>query len=263
MGVGGWVAAYAGADGKIARGTTVAGVDIGGRNQAAAAAALAHGLRIRGEDPITVNVGTFTTQVAPADAGLSINYSATVARALKPRSWDPEQLWHYYTGGDDIAPVVRVDYRRMDALLDLLDQKAGQPARDAGISFHDGEIALTKPQNGVAIDQDLAHEALIDTYAAGHTSAQLPLLLSEPDVDQADLDTALSTIANPAMAGPVTLAFDGSKVTLQPRQYADLLSLVDKDGALALDVDSAGLASVVHPASHDIQPVDATVALKN
>ena len=263
MGVGGWVAAYSGADGKVPRGTMVAGVDIGGRNRAGAAAALAHGLRIHGEDPITVSVGTVTVQVAPADAGLSIDHVATVSRALGPRSWDPRQLWRYYTGGEEMTPVVHVDYRRMDALLDLLDQKAGQPARDAGISFHGGQIALTKPQNGVAIDHDHAREALIDAYAAGTSSVQLPLLLSQPDVDESDLDTALATIANPAMAGPVTLAFDGSQVTLEPRQYADLLSLVDQDGALALDVDSAGLAALVNPSAHDTQPVDATVALKH
>jgi vancomycin resistance protein YoaR len=52
-------------------------------------------------------------------------------------------------------------------------------------------------------------------------------------------------------------------VTLAPRQYADLLSLVDQDGALALDVDSAGLATLVDPAAQATQPVDATVALQN
>lgn len=263
MGTGGWVAAYAGADGRVPRGTTVAGVDIGGRDRSTAAVALAHGLRIHGQDPITVSVGTVTTQVAPEDAGLSVDYVATVGKALGPRSWDPRQLWRYYTGGDEVTPVVHVDYRRMDALLDLLDEKAGQPARDAGISLRGGEIALTKPQNGVAIDKDHAREVLVDAYRAGSTSVRLPLLLSQPDVDQSDLDTALATIANPAMAGPVTLAFAGSQVTLQPRQYADLLSIVDKDGALALDVDSAGLAAVVDPAAHDTTPVDATVALED
>ena len=142
-------------------------------------------------------------------------------------------------------------------------QLAGQPARDAGISLSGGQIALTKPQNGVQIDQDHARVALVDGYAAGQTTVRLPLLLTQPDVDEADLDNALATIANPAVSGPVTLAFAGSQVTLAPRQYADLLSLVDQDGALALDVDSAGLASLVDPAAQDTQPVDATVALQD
>ena len=262
MSVGGWVAAYAGADGKVPRGTEVAGVDIGGRGRAAAAAALAHGLQLQGQQPITVSVGTLTTQVAPRDAGLSVDYGATVTKALGPRSWDPRELWRYYAGGDDLQPVVHVDYRRMDALLDLLDAKAGQPARDAGISLHGGEIALTSPRNGVAIDKERARAALLDAYTRGESSVGLPLLLSQPDVDQADLDAALTTIANPAMAAPVTLTFAGSQLTLEPRQYADLLSIVDQDGALALDVDSAGLARLVDPAGQDTEPVDATVALR-
>ena len=139
----------------------------------------------------------------------------------------------------------------------------GQPARDAGISLSGGQIALTQPQNGVQIDDDLARQALVDTYASGSATVRLPLLLSQPDVDQADLDNALATIANPAVSGPVTLAFAGSQVTLAPRQYADLLSLVDQDGALALDVDSAGLAALVDPQAQDTQPVDATVALQD
>jgi vancomycin resistance protein YoaR len=263
MGLGGWVGASAGATGKGRRGTTGAGVDIGGRDRSAVAAALAHGVRIQGQDPITVAVGTLTTQVAPQDAGLSIDYVATVARALGPKSWDPRRLWRYYVGGDELTPVVHVDYRKLDALLALLDQKAGQPARDAGISLAGGQIELTEPQNGVAIDQALARKALLETYRSGRSSVRLPLLLSKPDVDESDLDTALQTIANPAVAGPVTLVFAGSQVTLQPRQYADLLSIVDKDGSLALDVDSAGLAQLVDPAAQDTRPVDATVALKD
>jgi vancomycin resistance protein YoaR len=263
MGIGGWVAAYAGANGKIPRGTTVAGVDIGGRDRTAAASALARGLRIRGQEPITVAAGTVTTQVAPADAGLSVDYLATVAKALGPRSWDPRELWRYYGGGDELTPVVHVDYRKLDALLDTLDERAGQPARDAGISLAGGRISLTEPQNGVQIDQDHAREELVDSYRSGRTTVRLPLLLSQPDVDQADLDTALTTIANPAVAGPVTLVFAGSQVTLEPRQYADLLSIVHEDGALTLDVDSAGLAALVDPAAQATQPVDATVALQD
>jgi vancomycin resistance protein YoaR len=263
MGIGGWVAAYAGANGKVPRGTTVAGIAIGGRDRTAAAAALASGLHSQGQDPITVAVGTVTTQVAPEEAGLSIDGVATVAKALGPRTWDPRELWRYYGGGDEIAPVVHVDYRKLDGLLDALDELAGQPARDAGISLSGGQIALTKPQNGVQIDQDHAREALVDSYASGQTTVRLPLLLTQPDVDEADLDNALTTIANPAVSGPVTLAFAGSQVTLAPRQYADLLSLVDQDGALTLDVDSAGLAALVNPAAQATQPVDATVALQN
>src|SRR4051794_2149074 len=132
---GGWVTAYAGATGKVPRGTRVAGVDIGGRDRTAAVQTLTRGLDERLRTPLTVTVGTVTTQVAPTDAGLTIDYVATIAKALDPRSWDPRQLWHYYTGGTDVTPVVHVDSDRMESLLTLIDQRAGQPARDAGMTL--------------------------------------------------------------------------------------------------------------------------------
>ena len=262
MGVAGWVAAYAGADGKVPRGTTVAGIDIGGRDKYAASAALARGLQRHDQDPITVTVGTFTTQVDPADAGLTVDSVATVAKVLGPRSWDPRRLWRYYTGGDETRPVVNLDEGRMTALFDSLDQQAGQPPRNAGISLSGGQVSLTRPRDGAQIDRDRAAGALYDAYATGATSVHLPLRLVPPDVDDAELDTAVTTLANPAMSGPVTLAFAGSEVTLQPRQYADLLSIVTKDGALALDVDPVGLAALVDPTAQDTEPVDATVSLQ-
>ena len=109
--------------------------------------------------------------------------------------------------------------------------------------------------------RDRAAGALYDAYRTGSTSVRLPLRLVPPDVDDAELATAVTTLANPAMSGPVTLAFAGSQVTLQPRQYADLLSIVTKDGALALDVDPTGLAALVNPSAQDTEPVDATISL--
>ncbi|HRD63400.1 MAG TPA: hypothetical protein PL137_21040, partial [Nocardioides sp.] len=106
-------------------------------------------------------------------------------------------------------------------------------------------VSLTRPKDGAQIDRDRAAGALYDAYRTGSTSVRLPLRLVPPDVDDAELATAVTTLANPAMSGPVTLAFAGSQVTLQPRQYADLLSIVTKDGALALDVDPTGLAALV------------------
>ena len=260
---GGWVTAYAGATGKVPRGTSVAGVDIGGRDQRAAARTLTRGLNAQLQTPITITVGTVTTQVAPADAGLSIDFAATIAKALEPRSWDPRHLWRYYTGGEEIAPVIDVNAGRMEGLLTLLDERAGQPARDGGVTLTGATITLTKPRDGAQLDHDQAASAIVAAWSAGQPAVTLPLLFTPPDIDDTDLQTAVQEIANPALSGPVTLAFAGSQVTVGPGQFADLLSVVPRDGALALDVDADGLAAMVQPSAQDTAPVDATVALQN
>ena len=53
----------------------------------------------------------------------------------------------------------------MDALLDLLDEQAGQPARNAGISLSGGQVALTKPRDGAQLDHEHAATALVDAYS--------------------------------------------------------------------------------------------------
>ena len=45
----------------------------------------------------------------PAEAGLSLDYSASVAEAGARKSWSPAWLWSYATGGDEVEPVVAVD----------------------------------------------------------------------------------------------------------------------------------------------------------
>jgi vancomycin resistance protein YoaR len=262
MGCAGWVTAYAGATGKVPRGTSVAGVEIGGRDRVAAARALTRGLDERLQAPIAVTVGTVTTEVAPADAGIRVDYAATIAKALGPRSWDPRQLWHYYTGGSPVAPVVDVDAGRMDALLTLLDEQAGQPPRDGAITLTGGTINLTKPRDGAQLDHDQAAAAIVAAWLADQTAVTLPLLFTPPDIDDADLQAAIHDIANPALSGPVTLTFAGSQVSLSPGQYADLLTVVPRDGALALDVDADALAALVDPAAQDTAAVDASIALQ-
>lgn len=261
MAAGLWVAAYAGASGKVPRGTAVAGVDIGGRDKYEASAVLASDSQRALEEPITVTLGTVTTEIAPADAGLSVDAVATVAKVVGPRSWDPRRLWRYYAGGAETQPVLNVDSRRMDALLDTLDEQAGQPAHNAGISLSGGRVVLTEPRDGAQLDRDRAAAVLVDAYLHGRENVRLPLRLVPPDVDGADLETAVTTIANPAVSGPVTLTFADKQVVLAPRDYADLLSLVTEDGALALDVDSAGLAALVDPAAQEAVAVDASVAV--
>ena len=161
---GAYAAAYLAAGDKVPRGTTVAGVDIGGLTPAQAEEALSEGLADRLDRPIPVSVDGKTVTIAPSDAGLAVDVEATVAQAGGEEQLVPGRLWDYWTGGDEQDPVVTVDEPTLDAALDTLAESAGIAATDGGVAFKNGRVVVTDPAPGKGFDPDETRAALLDSY---------------------------------------------------------------------------------------------------
>lgn len=255
-----YTAAYYAAGDKVPRGTTVAGVEIGGRTPAEAESALRAGLADRADAPMRVSVDGRAVTVDP---GLSVDYAASVAEAGGGRSWAPGRLWDYYTGGDDLDPVVETDRAALDAALDDLADQVGTPARDGAVRFRRGGIDVVDPMPGEGFDPEAASEALQAAYLDQDAQpVELDTVVVQPEIDQSDVQQALDDFANPAMAAPVTLVFGDSPVVLRPRDFAPALGLSPEGGELVPDLDEHRLARLVDEGvGDDGAPVDATVRL--
>ncbi len=259
-----YVAAYAVAGDKLPRGTTIAGVDVGGRTTAEATDLLREGLAEQEATPIEVTVGSKVVPTAPGDLGLSVDHAASVAAAGGGKSWSPAHLWDYFTGGEDLEPVVVVDEETMATTLDSLEGRAGTAPVDGGIRFVDGRVKTTAPATGEGIDPAAAQDALTSAFVDGSGEVELELQTMEPDIDQADVQVALDDFANPAVSGPVTLVFEESPVVLGPRDYTAVLSMVAEDGVLVPALDAKALAAIIDDTIvAKGEPVDATVQLVN
>ncbi|MDT0202131.1 VanW family protein [Nocardioides sp. AE5] len=257
---GAYVAAYVGAGAKVPRGTTVAGVEIGGLEKAAAVDRLEDALAER--DAIEVTIGDKQTTLSAAEAGISIDAPASVEAAGGGKSWSPGRLWDYYTGGGDIDPVVTVDEDAFAATIEELNTSHGTAPKDGAVVFTDGKAGSTAGASGTGIEADPARDALVAAYVDG-TTADLDVVELEPDIDQADVQRALNEFANPAVSGPVVLTFEDHEVRLTPEEFTPALTLVPVDGALQPELDKEKLDDLVRSRfSGDMgQPVDATVAL--
>ncbi len=259
---GAYAAAYLVAGDKVPRGTTIAGVDVGGRTHVAAVQALEAGLSERATAPIRVEVDGVAEQVTPEEAGLAVDYAASVDAAGGEESWDPARLWDYFTGGDDLDAVVTVDATAMTATVERLVASAGTLPRDGDVEFSAGGVKVVEPRPGEQVDPEEASAALEAAYLQEGATAELELVPAQPDIDDADVQQALETFANPAMSGPVTLVFDESPVRLQPADYAPVLGMRARDGELAPHLDKKALIDLVDDSiSKDGAPVDATVRL--
>ena len=261
---GGYVAAYAAAGGKVPVGTTVAGVDIGGRQPSTAMEILRDGLADRTDRPFTVVINGRTQQVRPTDVGLGIDYAASVRKASAERSWRPSRLWRYFTGGSTFTPVVTLDQDRLATLLARLDASDGRTPANGSVTFRNGTFTVRPPRPGLTLDPRAAGTAFWNAYLSDDPSVQLRMTRTSPTIDAAAIHRFVKRFANRAMAAGVELRFGSAHLHLSPSVYGDLLGARRVGRELHPTVQARALARTAEAglAGAPIdRPTPATVAL--
>ncbi|MBF4162394.1 VanW family protein [Nocardioides acrostichi] len=264
---GGYAAAGGLAGERVPRGTTVAGVDIGGRMPSAAEQVLREQLGPRADASFEVEVGGRTEQVTPGQAGLAVDYAATVAETGAGTGWSPQRLWNYWTGGDEVQPVVTIDDDQMGLLVQRLDALVGRDPVDGAVQFRPGGVHTVKARDGLALSVGDVRSALLAAYLTGSgaqgPSVDLELTPVAPAITDDDVDEAMDDFANPAMSGPVVLEFGRARVTLRPHDYATALSLTPDGDTLRPDVDTDVVLGLVGDATTSGDPVDASIEIRD
>ncbi|MEI2712343.1 MAG: VanW family protein [Nocardioides sp.] len=264
LGAGGYVAAWYFANDRTPHGTVVDGIRLGGMTHDKAIKTLQDGLAERAEQPYDIQVGAETERATADEFGLSVDYEATVDEAGAQRSWDPEWLWHFYTGGDDIEAVKAVDDTDMDAFLSRLADTVDKPAKDGAVKFRPDGFKVDQAVDGVELDRATARTALRDAFLGEDTDISLQVETVKPDIDAAAVQRAVDEFANPAMSAPVTVRFGQAEVRLKPSDYATALSLEPKNGELTPTLDAEVLGEKLSGlVSGNAAPVDASIRLVN
>jgi vancomycin resistance protein YoaR len=259
-----YVAAHFAAGDRVPRGTTVSGVSIGGARQGEAAERLRDGLERRANRTIEATVEGRRVPVDPADAGLTVDYEASVAEAGGERSWDPVRLWNYFTGGDRFEAEVDVDEATYNAWLDTMDEQHGATPADGAVSFEGARIVRKQAVEGESFDPADTLAELEEAFLAEKRQpAELELTTVAPDIDASDVQEAVDGFASPAVAAPVSLSFEGSTIELAPADYTSALSLEPQAGELVPALDAEALDEVLSTKVTTGAPVDATVRLVN
>jgi vancomycin resistance protein YoaR len=263
---GGWVAAYAFADDKLPRNTKVGGVEIGNLSAAAAEKKLTTVLGPKAKEKVTVTVGSKSIAISPRSAGIALDVSATVTEAGDGQSWNPRDLWNHYTGGSTKAPVVTVDEDAFAKAVTQVNEGVGVAKKDGAVSFSADGVTVTDAVVGKGVDAEALREGLIDAISTTSDNRDVSLTLVDdaPEIDDEDVQKAVTEFANPAMSGPVTLTFGKSPITLRPAQYAKVISLKATDGALVPTVDAKAFDALLSASTvaRADAPVDATVVLR-
>lgn len=223
---------------RVANGTTVAGIDVGGQTETEARATLEEQLPAVAAAPVEVRVGGTEATLDPQDAGLGVDIADTVDR-LTGYTANPATILARLTGGDEVRPTVTTDEGKATAALEDLDARVRIEPVEGAVAFAEGAVQVTDAADGAAVDVDAARGTLSERWPAP-VAIDLPTVVLEPAIGSDAVAAAVDTIATPLLSAPVTVTADGHSAELSPEQVSAAATFlpVGEDGDtldLALD----------------------------
>lgn len=260
-----YLVGYLMAGDRLPKEAQIAGVAVGGLSTAEATQKLQTELGDRATAPIAVTAGDEKGTVTPADAGLSVDWAASVEQAGGGRSLDPRHIWRVLTGGSQTDPVIDFDGEKLQAAVAAVAKDVDREPENAQLAFDDGQVEQTGGKKGVSLDQDEAAAAIEAAYLVSDEPVELPAQVTEPEITTAEVAELATSYAKPAVSGPISVtAGAAGRFTVTPSMIGDSITFVPVDGTLKPQLDADKLRKVADDAVSEVEltkPKDATVKL--
>lgn len=233
--------------GEIPRGVTVAGVEIGGMEPAAAQQRLRAQLGPRLNRSITLHAGNVTTTLDPQAAGLAVDWSATIEQAAD-QPLNPWTRFMSLFSTREVGVVTDANRAKLTRAVRGLRAEVNHPPRPGDIRFDGTNPVPVEPKPGQRLQVADAVEAILAHWAARKPVA-LPVERIPAEVGSADVQQALQEVASPAVSEPVVVTGDkDSEAMLEPAVIAKALAFVPtKDGELDARLDKSVVIDALSP----------------
>ncbi|WP_028708091.1 VanW family protein [Propionicicella superfundia] len=220
--------------------TVVEGVKVGGLSRDQAVAKLESELAATTDPQLTLTADDVSVTQAASAWGLTPDYEGSVDAAQPSRSLDPTRIWYALTGGGSFELLAKADEPTLDTTVAAFAAKADRDAADATITYKDATPAVTNGRSAVSVDTAETKTALADAYLQT-TSVTAAATVTEPDVTTAEAQETLTSFAEPAVSGNITVTVSGRKLTITPAQIASATGFSAQDSALVGKVDYTAL----------------------
>lgn len=239
-----YVGAYVSWGASLPPGTEVQGVDLSGLSREDAVDVLESELAAQSAEGIEIRVVTESTVIDPTEAGLSVDFEASVDRVGRP-SLNPVQIFQNRFGSGRSADlVVVVDDAALAATVDGLAEEYDRKAVDGAITFEGGQVVERDAVEGWRVQADETTDALIDAYMFADEPVEAVVKTRKPTVTQRDVRVAVREFAGPAMSAPVTVRNDAGTAVLSQAVIGSALTVEpDDEGELVPELDGEALVA--------------------
>ena len=189
-----WLGAtlYAGSTGTLAKGETIAGVDVGGLSTAKATSLLEHRAAKLANEPLVVHAGGHVFRFEQAELGIEVDWAGAVAAArAKGDGFGPIRGFRRIglrAFGADVTPTATAKGRALGVALDRISGRVGKPHRDASIVLKGLRPVVVAGRSGRSIDPARAKQVILAAFAdLSRKPVTLPIVSKAPAVRAPDL----------------------------------------------------------------------------
>lgn len=231
-------------------GTTVAGVDIGGKSSTDAEATLRSELEPKAKDDIELKAGDPSAKLNPESAGITFDASETVARATG-FTLNPVTIWDRLVGDDELDPVITVDGKKFDSATAKVTNSLEVEPVDAELSYDKTKPAVKDGVTGQTVAAEQVRESIDRSWLRTSGPLTVKATEAEPDITTDDAKKVADGFAKDAVSKDLTIRavpgkdadseVKGGDLTISPAVIAKTLTFEKKDAKLEPVFDSEEL----------------------
>jgi vancomycin resistance protein YoaR len=222
----------------IPHGTTIGGVDVGGMDEDEARAALEREARRQLSSPITLTASTGSMTTSGAELGATPLADEALAAALDAGATDRVLSRIGVRDGPDVTLAYRLAPVRAAELANRIDDRFGDPPRDAEVVVSTDEIRVEDARSGTAVDRGALRRSLRTLPA----EVGLRVVAAGPVVTTEEAEAAAARIEQ-LLEKPRRVRAGASEATLTPQRLRALVRTERANGSLAVVLDSKGLGA--------------------
>lgn len=221
---------FAGSSGKLANGTRIAGIDVGGLKPADARQLLEQRSERLSRVPVVFTAGEKQFSLSPRQLGVEVDWGGAVASAQKQgdgfgfvRGYRRLELEFF---PQDLVPQIRAYDAALTYELELLSKAVDVPHQEARLVRRGLHITIAAGKTGRSLDKRGARVVLVRSLAsfARGSAVALPVAVDTPRVTVATL-TNVQRTASRIVSAPVTLIAGPTRFRLPRWRLAKLLDL--------------------------------------
>ncbi|WP_297591214.1 VanW family protein [uncultured Mobiluncus sp.] len=209
--------------GSMPRGSSIAGVSVGGMTPDAAIKKLDSDLGDKLKQQFPVKLGAKTANIDPAVAGLQPDFTSSV-HEVADFSLSPVKIIAHIGGAGALDLKSKIDEKALYKAVSAAAADLKSAPQEAGFTCQAGQLKPVKPGPGRELNLKAATALLQTSWWKQGDPLNLPGKSSAPKSTQAQLDAAIEGEAKTLMSAPVKLNVGGQSLEIPPAELCQDVS---------------------------------------